>query len=157
FDRGGRIARQGRLDRKLLNELLRDPYYARRPPKSAGREQYGSEFVRRFPATPDGLHTAAAFTAATVAEGVIRFGGGATELIVSGGGVHHPVLMAYLGGFLPGVTLRRMEEFGVSADAKEAVAFALLAVETWYRRAANVPSATGARRAVPLGQIAWGD
>ncbi len=156
FDRGGRIAAQGQLDRRLLAELLRSPYYRKRPPKSAGREQYGAEFVDRLPVSASGIHTATALTAASIAEGIRRFGGEPAELVASGGGVHNPVLMGYLAAFLPGVRIRRMEEFGVSSDAKEAVAFALLAVETWRRRAGNVPAATGARRAVPLGEIAWG-
>jgi anhydro-N-acetylmuramic acid kinase len=154
FDRGGRIAMRGTLDEALLARLLRDPYYRAKPPKTAGREQYGAEFADRFPATPDGVRTATAFTAATIAEGIRRFGSGARELVAGGGGVHNPVLMAYLAAFLPGVRIRLIDEFGVPADFKEAIAFALLAVETAAGRPSNVPSATGARRAVVLGEIA---
>jgi anhydro-N-acetylmuramic acid kinase len=156
FDRGGRIAARGTLDRKLLTSLLSEPYYRRRPPKSAGREQYGAAFADRFPASPSGIHTATALTAATIADAVRRFAHGTAELVASGGGTHNPVLMGCLAALLPDVRIRGIEEFGVSADAKEAVAFALLAVETWHRRPGNVPAATGARRAVVLGQISWG-
>lgn len=154
FDRGGRIARRGRLDEKLLQALLRDPYLRAKPPKTAGREQYGAEFADRFPVHPDGVRTAAAFTAASIAEGIRRFGSQAREVVASGGGVHNPVLMSYLAAFLPGVRIRTIDEFGVHPDAKEAVAFALLAAETAAGRPSNVPSATGARRAVLLGEIA---
>lgn len=154
FDRGGRIARRGRLDEELLAKLVRDPYLRAKPPKTAGREQYGAEFADRFPANPDGVRTATAFTAASIAEGVRRFAGGTRELVASGGGVHNPVLMAYLAAFLPGIRIRTIDEFGVDSDAKEAVAFALLAAETVAGRPSNVPSATGARRAVVLGQVA---
>jgi anhydro-N-acetylmuramic acid kinase len=77
------------------------------------------------------------------------------ELIAAGGGVHNPVLMGHLAQYLPGVKLRTVDEFGVSSDAKEAVAFAVLAAETWRKRPSNVPSATGARRPVILGKISY--
>lgn len=154
FDRGGRIASRGVVIANLLDELMRDPYLKAEPPKTAGREQYGAAFANRFPATVDGVNTATAFTAASIAAGVMRFGRSTQEVIAGGGGVHNPVLMAYLEAFLPSVRIRLIDEFGVSADAKEAVAFALMAYETAKGRASNVPSATGARHAAVLGQIA---
>lgn len=154
FDRGGRIAAQGKLDEALLARLLRDPYLRSKPPKTAGREQYGAPFTNQFPADADGVRTAAAFTAASIAEGIRRFGAGTQELVAGGGGVHNPVLMGYLAAFLPGVRIRTIDEFGVNTDAKEAVAFAVMAAETFAGRPSNVPSATGAQRAVVLGQIA---
>jgi anhydro-N-acetylmuramic acid kinase len=125
------------------------------PPKTAGREQYGPEFADLFPENCDGIRTATAFTAATIAEGIRRFASGCQEAIASGGGVHNPVLMAYLAAFLPGVRIRLIDEFGVACDSKEAVAFALIANETWRRRPGNVPRATGASRGVILGSIAY--
>ena len=74
---------------------------------------------------------------------------------MSGGGVHNRTLMAYLQGFLPAVRLRTSDEFGVNSDAKEAVAFAILAHETWHQRPSNLPSATGARRPVVLGKVSY--
>jgi len=104
-DRGGKIAASGRVDRALLDELLADPYYRRQPPKSAGREQYGAEFVARMKKSgapiPDLIATATVLTAATVAMGVGGPGSCPTDLIVSGGGVHNPQIMAHLAGFLP--------------------------------------------------------
>lgn len=154
MDRGGRIAQQGRLDARLLDRLLRHPFYRQSPPKTAGREQYGAEFVALFPNDRDGIHTATAFTAATIAEGIRRFAGRVDELIAAGGGVHNPVLMSYLAAFLPQVRIRPIDDFGIPGDAKEAVAFAILAAETIHDRVSNVPSATGARHAVVLGTIA---
>jgi anhydro-N-acetylmuramic acid kinase len=158
-DRDGRMAARGRADRKLLNTLLADPYFRRRPPKSAGREQYGTGFVasliRRGLAPEDLLATATAFTAASIAIGIHRFAGRPDELIVSGGGLRNPQLMALLAGFLPEVRIRTSNDFGISSDAKEAVAFALLAYETYHRRPSNLPSATGARRAAILGKVVF--
>jgi anhydro-N-acetylmuramic acid kinase len=160
FDRGGRIARRGRVEPALLSELLRHPYYQQPPPKTAGREQYGERFVARLLATrlprPDVIATATALTAAAVAEGLERFVRPrmkVDDLIVSGGGAHNSQMLAYLIAFLPNAAIMTSADFGVDVDAKEAIAFAVLAYESWRRRPANLPSATGARRAVVLGKI----
>ncbi len=157
YDRGGKIAESGKVNPALLDELLADSYYRRQPPKSAGREQYGADFVTRLkrPALPmeDLVATATVLTAATIAMGVSRSGCSAGDLIVSGGGVHNPQIMCHLAGFLPGFAISTSSDHGIDADAKEAIAFAVLAAETWRRRPSNLPSATGARRAVVLGSI----
>jgi len=162
YDRGGRLAARGHVNRELLDRLLKDPYFRQPPPKTAGREQYGAEFVERLLQTGlsllDLIATSTAFTAAAVAMGIERFVRPrmpVDELIVSGGGVHNRQMMAQLAAFLPGVSLATSTDYGVDADAKEAIAFAVLAYETWHRRPANLPSATGARRAVVLGKINW--
>jgi len=155
FDRGGRIAAQGKVDRELLERLLADPYYRKAPPKSTGREQYGAEFVASLKQTelalPDLIATATVLTAATIAMAATPFA--ATELIVSGGGANNPQILGYLTAFLPSVAIATSADYGVAIDAKEAIAFAVLAYETWRRRPSNLPSATGARRAVLLGKI----
>jgi len=159
FDRDGRIASQGRLDRRLLDRLLADPYYRQPPPKTAGREQYGADFIaaiKQLLPLRDLITTMTAFTAATIALGIERFikpRMRVDDLIAAGGGVHNQTLMAYLQAFLPGVRITRTADFGIDPDAKEAVAFAVLAYETHHQRPSNVPSATGARRAVVLGKI----
>ncbi len=81
---------------------------------------------------------------------------GFRDLIASGGGVHNPQIMGHLAGFLPGVNIATSSDYGIDADAKEAISFAVLAHETWKRRPSNLPSATGARRAVVLGNITPG-
>jgi anhydro-N-acetylmuramic acid kinase len=154
YDRGGKIASGGRVSKALLDELLSDPYYRRKPPKSAGREQYGATFVARLKATgeplPDLIATVTVLTAATIA---IAVGERPCDLIMSGGGVHNSQIVAHLAGFLPNAAISTSTDHGIDADAKEAIAFAVLAHETWRRRPSNLPSATGARRAVVLGSI----
>ncbi|MGA7239126.1 MAG: anhydro-N-acetylmuramic acid kinase [Bryobacteraceae bacterium] len=156
-DRGGKIAASGKPSIELLDSLLKDPYYRRLPPKSAGREQYGVEFVERMKRSnlsmPDLIATATAFTARTIALAVREHQTRTTDLIVSGGGVHNPQIMAHLSAYLPNVALSTSSEHGVNADAKEAIAFAVLAHATWLRHPSNLPSATGARRAAILGSI----
>jgi anhydro-N-acetylmuramic acid kinase len=157
YDRGGKIAASGKVVRPLLDELLRDPYYRRRPPKSAGREQYGAEFVVRMQDSgaplQDLITTATVLTAATIAQSVCATVEGPLDLIVSGGGAHNPEIVGHLSAFLPLASVARSSDFGVDVDAKEAIAFAILAYETWRGRPANLPSATGARRAVLLGSV----
>ena len=162
YDRGGRLAARGRVRRDLLARLLADPYYRRKPPKTAGREQYGREFTARLLAArlpaEDLIATATALTAAAVAEGIRRFAPATArtgDLIVSGGGAHNPRLMAYLAAFLPAMRVATSAEFGLDIDAKEALAFAILAYETWHGRPANLPSATGARHPVVLGKLVY--
>jgi len=155
FDRGGCIAARGNLNRALLDRLLADPYYRAKPPKSAGREQYGAEFVARLKQTalplPDLIATATVLTAATIARAAAPFQ--PDELIVSGGGAHNPQILAHLAAFLPGVALATSADFGIDPDAKEAIAFAILAYRTWRRKPSNLPSATGARHPVILGKL----
>jgi anhydro-N-acetylmuramic acid kinase len=157
YDRDGKIAASGRVNRHLLDELLADPYYRRKPPKSAGREQYGAAFIERMKRTKLPLHdlaaTATALTAAAIALAIPQTSRAPADLIVSGGGVHNPGIMNYLAAFLPGIAIASSAHYGIDPDAKEAIAFAVLAHETWRRRPANLPSATGARRAVLLGDI----
>jgi anhydro-N-acetylmuramic acid kinase len=156
-DRGGKIAESGQVNRPLLDALLADRYYRRKPPKSAGREQYGADFVARLKQSGlplrDLIATATVLTAATVALAVSPVADSKTDLIVSGGGAHNPQIMAHLAAFLPAVAISTSADHGVDIDAKEAIAFALLAHETWRGRPSNLPSATGARRPVLLGDI----
>jgi anhydro-N-acetylmuramic acid kinase len=160
-DRGGKLAAAGKPHVQLLDTLVNDVYYRRRPPKSAGREQYGAEFVARLKGWKlpprDLIATATALTARTIALAVRAHQTAATDLIVSGGGVHNPQIMAYLAGYLPGVRISTSSEHGIDADAKEAIAFAVLAHATWNRKTSNLPSATGAQTAVILGNITLGN
>lgn len=160
FDRGGALAARGQLKERLLDDLLRAPFFRQRPPKAVGREQYGREFVTDLVKTgvplPDLITTATAFTAAAIASGIRRFvKHPVDELIVSGGGVHNRTLMRYLQTFVPAARQRISDEFGINSDAKEAICFAVLAYETWNRRPSNLPSATGAKRPAVLGKISW--
>jgi anhydro-N-acetylmuramic acid kinase len=166
FDQNAEMAGRGKVLPLLLAELLRDRYFSKSPPKTAGREQYGEKYVRRVLAHrearrargEDLIRTATILTALSIVDAIHRFvpaRAGVSELIVSGGGAHNPLLMAQIEAALPGIRLRTSNQFGVSGDAKEAFAFAVLGWETMHRRAANVPAATGARKAVVLGKVCY--
>jgi anhydro-N-acetylmuramic acid kinase len=160
YDSGGQLAAKGKVNRQLLQSQLRRSFYRQPPPKTAGREQYGQDFVQELVRTelpmPDLIATATALTGASVALGIQRFvKHRVDEVIVSGGGVHNRTMMAYLKAFLPDVRLCISSDFGIDPDAKEAISFAVLAHETWRRRPSNLPSATGARRPVILGKVSY--
>ncbi len=172
FDRNGRLAARGTPIERVLEELLRIPFFRQKPPKTAGREQFGREFVRDFlrlcgrAAKHDIAATATALTARSIAIAVRRFviplqnadvNARFREFIVSGGGTKNATLMRMIGDELAPLKLRvrTSDEFGLPSEAKEAAAFALLAYETWHRRPSNIPSATGARRPAILGKISY--
>jgi anhydro-N-acetylmuramic acid kinase len=165
FDRDGRQAARGRVLEAVVEEFLGAPFFRRRPPKTAGREEFGREFAKKFlqrcgrADKSDIIATATAFTTRSITDAVRRFlpRGKFQEMIVAGGGAKNPMLMAMLADGLKamGMKLRTSDEFGLPAAAKEAAAFALLAHETWHRRPSNVPSATGAKRAAILGKISY--
>jgi anhydro-N-acetylmuramic acid kinase len=159
FDRNGAIAAKGHANRPLLDSLLADRYYKAKPPKTAGREQYGAPFVDRLIATglatEDLIATATALTATTIAMALTQFALDAHELIASGGGVHNRQLMAQLAAFLPDCRITTTAEFGIHPDAKEAIAFAILAHRTWNHQPGNLPAATGASKPVILGKVTF--
>jgi len=164
FDRDARLAQSGILLPALLRELLADPYFKQRPPKSCGREQYGELYAqrvlawgRKFKARPeDLLRTATMLTAISIVDAIHRFvlrRHAVHNLIISGGGAHNPLICAQLESGLPGIRILPSAALGVPEDAKEAFAFAILAYETWHGRPANLPSATGAQHPAILGKI----
>ena len=166
FDRDAKMARRGKLLPGLLQYLVHDAFLAKAPPKTAGREQYGESYVRSLVGRPEGqgakledlVRTATIFTALAILDAFHRFvapRAKVAELIVSGGGARNPLLMAQIESGLQGVQVRDSGDFGVSGDAKEAFAFAVLAGETLHGRPANVPGATGAKEAVVLGKVCY--
>jgi len=166
FDKNAQLASQGRSIPALLDELMRDPYLKLAPPKSTGREYYGHAYLkkilafgRRHRAKPNDLIRAATiFTALSVVDALNRFVLRKTkihQLIVSGGGAHNPLILAQLSAALPGMEILPSGRLGIPEDAKESFAFALLAYETFHRRPANLPSATGARGPAILGKISY--
>jgi len=159
YDAGGKVARTGRIDRSLLARLDH-PYFRKPPPKSTGRELFSREFLldrcgRALRSRPaDVIATLTFFTAWTIVDALDRFvGAKIQEVIVSGGGVLNRVLMQHLEVLLWPVVPRPITVYGIPPLAKEPAAFALLAVEALRGRAGNVPSVTGAKRAVVLGKI----
>jgi len=155
FDRDGRIARHGKINRRLLDSMLSNPYFALDPPKACGREQFGREFVSGLIASglplADLIATATELTARTIAAAIASHMG-IREVIASGGGVDNRYLMRRLRELLPALTIGTTADHGIDPDAKEAIAFAILAYEFIQRRPGNLPSATGARHAVLLGK-----
>src|SRR5208283_2547148 len=191
FDKDARLARRGHINERLIRHLMQDPYVKLRPPKSTGREYFGATYVNELltfgrthrikPA--DLLYTATYFTAASIADALRRFvlpKHKISQLIVSGGGAHNPLLMLQLKVLLQSsflsplsssssrhsplairhfsnkpVELLPSSQLGIPEDAKEAYAFALLAYETWCHRPSNLPNASGARRPAVLGKISY--
>lgn len=156
YDRNGALARKGRVDERLLKQLLDNPYFRKAPPKTAGREQYGSAFIDGLIATGipviDLMATATMFTARTVELGIRQTRGTYRDLIVGGGGARNSFLMELLAK-CTGLRTQTSEAFGVDSTYKEAIAFALLARESLAARPGNVPSATGASRPAILGKL----
>ena len=156
FDAGGRTAASGRIDLRLVGRL-NHPYLMKKPPKSTGREVWSRAFLlerlgrelRRRPA--DVVASLTFFTAKTVADGVRPFR--RREVIASGGGVRNRTLMSHLDWMVRPATVRPSDDYSIPAEAKEAAAFALLAVEALRGRPAGMPSVTGARRPAVLGKI----
>src|SRR5271168_3614403 len=167
YDRGARIALRGQVIRPLLEEMLRSAYLRLAPPKTAGREQFGMEYAdelirwarKRRARSEDLVRTATIFTALSIADAFRRFIFSrvrVNELIVAGGGTKNPLLMAQLRAALPGIEIVPSGRFGVPAEAKEALAFAVLAYEAFHGRANNLPSATGAKHSAILGKLVHG-
>jgi len=167
YDRDGRVAALGRVLDGVVAKLVRAFFFQQKPPRTAGREEFGREYASRFlqacrgASKADVVATATALTAQSIADAVQRFvlrpRHNYCELIVSGGGAKNPTLMAMLHNEVSKlkIALRSSDEFGIPSEAKEALAFALLAHETWHRRPSNVPSATGATRPAILGKISY--
>jgi anhydro-N-acetylmuramic acid kinase len=162
FDTGGKMAARGKVDNRLLNELLRHPFFRRRPPKSTGREEFGVDFTERIYRRAekkglddaDTLATVTALSAKSIAQAYHRYlKTMPNELILCGGGSHNRTLVEMLRAELPDVKMLSTDDFGISVDAKEAVSFAILAWATITGMTNNVPAATGAEKPVILGKI----
>ncbi len=164
FDEGGAWAAYGTVDDRLLRQLLRHPYYQLPPPKSTGREMFGEWYAIKLMKMArkarvnesDLLATVTMLTAETISRAYTNWLmplRGVRTVIVGGGGVHNSTLMNMLRQLLMPARVISHEEFGIPDDAKEAVAFAILAYETLHGRPSNVPAATGARRQVVLGSV----
>jgi anhydro-N-acetylmuramic acid kinase len=170
FDRTGRIAARGEPIERVLQQLLCNPFFRQKPPKTAGREQFGREFARellrlcRRADEHDIVATATALTARSIGVAVrkfvlplveppLRF----REFVVSGGGTNNLTLMRMIREELAPLKMRvrTSDDFGLPSQAKEAVAFAMLAYQTWRHLPSNIPSATGAERPAILGKVSY--
>ncbi|MHB2015529.1 MAG: anhydro-N-acetylmuramic acid kinase [Candidatus Xenobia bacterium] len=157
-DRDGALAGRGRIDQKALQSLLAHPYFKLQGPRSTGREMFGEPmargFIAQFPdlSVEDRLATLASFTARTIAQS-IRTLPRTDEVLAAGGGVHNRTLMRMLKKELNGIALRRSDQLGYPADAREAIAFAILGDATMRGLPSNVPEATGAPCPLILGKL----
>ena len=173
FDENGAVAAKGGVIQRALARALEHPYFRRKPPKSAGREEFGREFVSQFlrwcgkSKKADVMATATALTATSIGvalrEGLAMsqvstpFPRGKAEYVASGGGVQNRTLMRMISEQVKPLGFRVLtsDDLGLPSQAKEAVAFALLAYQTWHREPGNVPNATGAKRATVLGKVSY--
>ena len=163
-DRDGQLARSGRVNATLLTDLLQnDPFPSRRPPKSTGFEMYGDAFVDRVVATRGGadadlMATLVEFVARTVAIGIgqcATLGPPVEEVVAAGGGVQNPALLERIAALVAPVPVRPSDELGVPSDAREAMAFAVLADMTLRGAPAMLPPVTGAPPPKLLGKLSF--
>lgn len=160
FDADGALARTGRPVPALLERLLAEPYYRLAPPKTTGVELFSPGYLDAalrgadVPRDGDLLATLVELTATTVADALRSHE--VTEVLVSGGGAHNPVLMERIAALVHPAGLRTSDDLGLDGDAKEAYLFALIGFLTWHGLAGSVPSCTGARRAPVAGRITPG-
>lgn len=156
YDRDGRIARSGNVRQGLLDAMLAEPYFRSAPPKSCGDEDFGALFVGRFirksTSMEDLIATATELTARSISNAIHEYGASCTEVVASGGGIHNRQIMRRLRELMPGHSVKTSADYGVDPNAKEAIAFAVLAYESAHGRPCNLPSATGASRELVLGK-----
>jgi anhydro-N-acetylmuramic acid kinase len=163
FDRDGKMSARGKVQPRILAEWLEDPYFSKAPPKTTGREQFGTQFARRAiraaqaggTSLEDLIATATELTAQSIADSYRRFllpRGPIDEIIIGGGGALNPHLMSRIAALLPGIPLLRHEDIGINSKAKEAIAIAVIARDSLAGLPTNVPGATGGTPAI-LGKI----
>jgi anhydro-N-acetylmuramic acid kinase len=164
YDVDGKIAAKGEPMEDVISQVLRMPFFRQMPPRTAGREEFGREFVARFLRACGGarkediLATATKLTARTIRRSVELISGPLFhDFLVSGGGALNPTLMRMITEELKPLKLKveTTDGHGLPGEAKEAVAFAILAYETWHREPSNIPSATGATRPAILGKVSY--
>lgn len=165
YDKDGILASQGRVNNELLIYCLDNPFFSISPPKSTGRELFGKQYVdsliKKFSDVPqlDILTTVTMFTARSIVDSYkqdIFPHINIDEVIIGGGGSYNKTLLTMIKNLLDKpITLLTQEDLGYSSEAKEAVAFAILANETYHHNPSNVRTATGAREAVILGNMTF--
>jgi anhydro-N-acetylmuramic acid kinase len=164
YDHDGELAAQGHINENLLAEWLSEPYFQQKPPRTAGRELFGTQLaieywnqaIQRGLSPNDIVATITALTVRSIEHAYRTFlPTFPDEVIVSGGGARNNTLMTMLKERLTPAIVTTSDEYGLGIESKEAVAFAVLAYETWHKRPGNIPTATGASRAVVLGSITY--
>lgn len=162
YDKDGEVAAKGKLNDKLFEFLKSHEYYAIKPPKSTGREIFGEKYIEKILeisadlSKEDIIRTVTEITAYAIYFNYEKYMKAETEieeLLVSGGGAHNKFIMSLLQHYFGSAKVMKIEEYGYSSDAKEAICFAILANETISGNPANVPRTTGAKEPVILGEI----
>lgn len=158
YDKDGKIAFSGRIDSGLLKAIISyDTFHRKRPPKSTGREYYGSGFISMIMKNAGGIPkenviaTVSEFTAYCIFANARNLK--AESILVSGGGAKNKYIMKRLGIHFPNTKVKKLEMMGINESNKEAVLFALLANEVVSGRRSNIPGVTGAAKKVYLGKI----
>ena len=164
YDKDGEIAKEGTISDSWLACLLQDEYYFMNPPKSTGREYFSPKYIENTlkfaPQNPkDIIATVTALTAKTIADSYERFiypNVGIHEAVICGGGAYNKTLMKYLRTYLPSyIDLKTCEDYGISNNFKEVMAFALLGYCTYYGIPNNLPCCTGAKKRVVMGKLTY--
>lgn len=166
YDSEGSMALRGKVNDRMLDELMNMPFFRMRPPKSTGRELFGKDFVFSFKRKADDLHlnpedaiaTATALTVESIAksyEDYVIPHGKVEEVYVAGGGMRNKTMMSWLGKRLGGLPVRSFDELGVQSEAREAAYFAVLANEFIHGNYSNLPNATGAKARTILGSMCY--
>ena len=163
YDKNGEIAKSGNISQSWLDCLLQDEYYFKNPPKTTGREYFSPLYIENAlkfapPEPKDIIATVTALTAKTIVQAYERFilpEIDIEEVVIGGGGAYNPTLMKFLRTYLPkDIKLKTHEDYGISNNFKEAMAFALLGYCTYYGIPNNLPECTGAKKRVILGKTA---
>ena len=165
YDKDGKIAAEGNVCESWLSCLLEDDYYLKVPPKSTGREYFSPKYIENaLKYAPederDIISTLTALTAKSIADSYNRYiypNIGIKEVVIGGGGAYNPTLMKFLRKYVPKhIELSTHEDYGISNNFKEVMAFAVLGYCTYYGIPNNLPSCTGAKKRVVLGKISNG-
>lgn len=164
YDASGEIAKSGTLIQEMYDEILSHPFLKELPPKSCGREEFGTSYtdklIKKYKEhTPENIiHTMTIATKDTMVDSIKRYvlnKHDVDELLISGGGVHNTYMMNKLKEALPDISVQATDDIGLSSDYKEALAFIVLANQTLYQETSNLPTATGAKKPVILGNVAY--
>jgi len=166
YDKDGELAGQGIVCEDLLNELMKDPYFHMAPPKTTGREYFGKQYVEQMLGKSQAYHmkpidliaTATALTSKSIAHSYEQYilpKHQINRVLISGGGSYNKTLINFLKRDLQGMVVQTQEEIGLNSDAKEAIAFAILANETLHGNHNNIPQVTGAKHGVVMGKITF--
>jgi anhydro-N-acetylmuramic acid kinase len=163
FDRNGNLAAQGTVNERWLNELLKEPYYNKIPPKSTGRELFNDDYAEKIYKTApqnkfDVMATVTNLTAKVISDSYNNFIFPKTkidEVVLGGGGAFNLTLRKYLTEYLPNIPVKTHNDYNIPDKLKECIAFAYLGYFTYIKKPNNLPSCTGAKVPVVMGKISY--